>query len=142
MKRIKVLFQQTVIITFFIQMVLVISEIMAWFKGETFDIPWFIPGSIVLMSFLASVPSLVLNININAGKWGNRLIIFLHYIMLFAIVGYGGKVFYWYTTFEGFLQFGVSFTIIYILVWLCMGLMNRHDEKVINEALQKMQDDE
>lgn len=142
MSKVKIILQQTVIISFFIQIVLVIGKTIDWLAGETIDIPWYIPGSIVLVSFLASLPTLLLYVEIPGGKIASRLRLLFHYLLLFAIVGSGGYVFQWYDTARGFCQMAISFTIIYLLVWRCMRLMQKHDEKIINDALQNMRDED
>lgn len=142
MNKIKIVLFQTMIISFFILMVLVIGEIVGFIAGETTDIPWYIPGSIVLISFLASLPSLIFFIRSAANRKVYRVLILLHYLMLFVIVSGGGWLFGWYTTGGGFINLIIAYTVIYGLVWQCMGLMNKHDEKVINEALKDMQDEE
>jgi hypothetical protein len=53
-----------------------------------------------------------------------------------------GYLFHWYTTLTYFLVTSVSFFVIYALVWTFSRFLQKYDEKLINDALLTIRDED
>lgn len=128
----------------FLQMTLIGFLILVWFSVvcafADYQPEWYTPLSIVVIAFLTSLPTLILG-NGENGRTG-KLRIALHYLALLAIVLLGGYVFKWYSGLDGGICLFIVFSVIYISVWIYTSLMYKHDERAINEALEKTHDSE
>lgn len=142
MKRaMKIIFIQMLCINFGMNLVLCFEELLNYFQGNPFSLQWYIPLSFVLISVLASLPSLLL-VYENLGIRWMRLRIVIHFLIVFVIVLGGGYLFRWYTGLTYFFITAGSYVIIYAGVWIIMNALQRHEEKLINSALEKFHDED
>lgn len=70
------------------------------------------------------------------------MLVFGHFLLVALCVLSFGYLFQWYTKLIGMLVVFVSYSVIYVVVWAVTILMFKHDEKVINGALDSVRDSE
>lgn len=139
MSKIKLIFGQTLLISFLSLVVIMISGIIYHFEDGSFGYSWDFPASIVATSFFASLPTLLLFIKAKS-KAAWRMLVVVHFFLVSLCVMSFGYIFKWYTKFYGMLIVFASCTVIYVIVWAVTILMFKHDEKMINSALEGMRD--
>lgn len=139
----RLIFEQTLTVFFFMNCVLIISELLNYILGGTAPtLPWYIPISLMVIAFLTSLPTVIFYIRPEDRHITMKLKVALHYLLLFCIVLGSGYFFKWYSDLTGFIITAVAFTVIYILVWIFTALVFKQDEKKINAALDKIRDEE
>lgn len=140
-ERIRIILAQIVIVSFFMFLGLVVSGIISGVNRMPLTIEWHLPLSMFVTAILTSIPTLILT-----GGFANRLHaavrIAAHFITLYAIVMCGGYFFKWYDGLADFVVISAEFAVIYIVVWVYALLKLKHDEQLINGALDKMRDDD
>ena len=144
MKRCKIIFNQTLMISTGILFGLGIQELIRWLAGGITEIrwPWYIPLTIIFTGLLCSLASLFL-----VDEEGNDVThakgrIALHFITLLAVVTLCGWLFGWYSDFGEFAVIAVMYVLIYVFVWVGSLWIAKSDEKKINEAIKDIQDEE
>ncbi len=139
---VKVLIEQSSLIAFLILVGISIEEFIEFLNGEPFYLDWFIPISIVIVSVLSSLPSLLILKERETDGSNSKWFLILHFLLVYAIVMGAGYFFKWYTTFQYFVYTSLIYVCIYFAVWFVTLLFYRHDEKMINTALESFRDDE
>ncbi len=145
MNRLKLIFEQTMLVSF---MVLCYISVFGLFAlrdtGMGFD--WYIPGSIVLASFLCSLITVFLLYSAVENKDESPVQYYIklvaHFILLYALIMSFGHLFYWYRGTFGFILTSVIYVLIYAGTWVGTILLFRRDEKLISDALDKIRDEE
>ncbi len=143
MKKIKVIFAQTMMVSF---MVLCAISIYGFcvMREKNWSFDWFLPGSIVLASLVSSIITVLLLYN--EGSARSRLFetirTVLHFILLYAIIMAFGHLCYWYRSLSGAIIVSVIYVVVYFGAWGGTAIMFRHDEKVITDALENVRDEE
>lgn len=142
MNKIKVIFQQMVMITSGIFVVIAISGVVSHVRGEVFYLEWYQPLSVLVSGFFCAVPTLMwlTGEELTKKQFIARLV--FHCLLLFGIISLIGYLFRWYTTPGGYLVVAAAYFIIYIFVWLATGWLDKQDEAKINSALKDIQDEE
>ena len=144
MKKWKIVFNQTLMISTGILFGLGVQALIARLFGKdtVIEWPWYIPLSIILTGFLCALATLFLidreGENIASGK--GRIL--LHFIFLLIVVAGCGWLFGWYTDLTEFIVIAVMYVVIYAFVWISSLWMAKTDEKKINEAIKDIQDEE
>ena len=138
----KILIEQSSLIAFLILVGISIEEFIELLNGEPFYLDWFIPVSIVIVSVLSSLPSLLILKERETDGKNSRWFLILHFLLVYVIVMGSGYFFRWYTTFQYFVYKSLIYVCIYFAVWFVTLLFYRHDEKMINTALEAFRDDE
>lgn len=139
-KMLPFIFRQTVLISFFMLLLIGIEGIMEHIAGNTFYLIWYMPMSIVIVGFLCSFPMLVL---FKDGEYTVSLPrVIIHGFLCYAIVMTSGYLFRWYTQPLYFLITSVLFIVIYALVWITSILVNRAETRKINKILEQFRDEE
>lgn len=141
MSKLKLIFGQTLLIGFLSLSAIMISGIFYHLEDASFGYSWNFPLSIVVTSFLASLPTLLLYIKVKS-KTAWRMLVFGHFLLVALCVLSFGYLFQWYTKLIGMLVVFVSYSVIYVIVWAVTILMFKHDEKMINGALDSVRDSE
>lgn len=141
MKVMRTIIQQAMWLCFLMTGVICVEELITYFsEGAFFDLSGYIPLSLLLVSFLASIPTFILYVEL-PGVLG-RLRVGLHFLIVYAVVIASGHLFRWYQSTQGFLVMSVVIVIIYLLVWLFTSLMFQHEARAINAALSRVRDEE
>lgn len=142
MERLKFLFQQTMMISFGIIAGLSIQGIVSHSVEDAFVLQWYHPASIIVTGILCSLPSLLLGGGKEHSRKSFHIRIALHFVFLFAVVMSMGYIFRWYSTIEGAIWIVCDYVIIYVFVWLVSGWLGIINQKEINNALEKIRDEE
>ena len=142
MERIKVLFQQAMMISFGIIVGLAIQGVVSHAIEDSFDLMWYHPLSIVLAGFICTIPNLLLWSERELSKNRYYFRICLHFISLFIIVMLLGYVFKWYSVLEGAIWVAGEFVGIYAFVWIISGWLGLLNQRQINDALDSIRDEE
>ncbi|WP_035777081.1 hypothetical protein [Butyrivibrio sp. AE3004] len=145
MKKIKILIEQTLMVSFMTQCYVSLYGLLVMKKyGYQFD--WYIPGSIVIASFLCSLITVFLLYGKSDRKNYSILIHYIrviaHFILLYVIIMGIGYLCYWYRGIWGFILTSVIYVIIYAGTWVGTILIFRHEEKLISKALDNIRDDD
>ncbi len=72
----------------------------------------------------------------------HNLVTLLHFVLMYIIIIAFGHLCKWYTTMHGFALISVIFVAVYAAAWVGTGIMFRHDEKLISDALESVRDKE
>ena len=102
---------------------------------------WYIPLSVVLVGFLCALASLVLYDETD-NESHQRLRVVIHFILVLGIVSLFGYLFDWYSDLTGYLIIAIMYVIIYTFVWISTLWMLKADEKKINDAIDRIRDEE
>lgn len=142
MKKFKLILEQTFMLSFLIQVVMTLESLYAHFTDGVITFSWYVPLSVVLASFACSLPTLILMTERELPKLLRRLLPLIHCVLLYCLVMGMGYLFRWYTTFTYFIVTSISYFVIYALVWTFSLFLNKYDEKLINDALLAIQDED
>ena len=142
MKKIKLILEQTFMLSFLMQVVMGLEALYSHFTNDPIAFSWYVPLSILLASFLCSIPTLLFMTERELPKLIQRLLPLLHCLLLYVLVMGMGYLFHWYTTLTYFLVTSVSFFVIYALVWTFSRFLQKYDEKLINDALLTIRDED
>ncbi len=143
MKKLKIVMEQTMLVSFLVLCAVSLYGLFVMKKNEwCFD--WYTPGSIVVTSFFCSLVTVLLLYNDKYDKelspLMHNLVTLLHFALMYVIIISFGHFCNWYTTLNGFTLISVIFLIVYAAAWIGTGLMFRHDEKLISDALDNVRD--
>ena len=144
MKKWKIVFNQTLMISTGILFGLGVQKLIEWLcnKDTSINWPWYIPLSIILTGFLCALATLFLIDREGENVASGKVRIVLHFIFLLIVVAGCGWLFGWYTDLTGFIVIAVMYVLIYAFVWISSLWMAKTDEKKINEAIRDIRDDE
>ena len=144
MKRAKIIFNQTLMISTGILFGLGIQALINWLAGGKAEIswPWYIPLSVILTGFLCALATALLIDREGEGRAFGKLAVALHFLALFAVVAGFGRLFGWYEDIEGLLVISAMYILIYGFVWAATLWITRRDEKAINDAIREIRDEE
>lgn len=143
MKKIKVIFNQTLMISTAMLFGLGIQAFIRHLQGKEAMIewPWYIPFSIIIAGFLCALPTWFLLEDDCSTRW-YRLCKVVHFMVLWGIVSLCGLLFQWYTGIKEYISVMVMYVIIYGFVWIATRWLVKRDEIRINEAIREIQDEE
>ena len=143
MEKLKLIFNQTLMISTAILFGLGIAELVEYLMtgDEWMRWQWFIPLSIVFASFVCSVPS-ILFMDDNSSHKAFKLKLLIHFLFIFGAVSLFAKLFGWYDSLQGYLIIAVMIPIVYVFTWAATYWLLKKDEEKINEALDEMRDDD
>ena len=144
MKRMKVILEQTMLVSFLVLCAVSLYGLFVMKKNEwCFD--WYTPGSIVVASLMCSIVTVLMLYN----EWYNTasalkqgIITLILLILIYVIIMVFGHISHWYTTTSGFIRISIIFVVVYAGAWVGTGIMFRHDEKLISDALDNVRDKE
>ena len=145
MNKLKLIFEQTMMVSFMVLCYISVLGLLA-LSGTDTGFPWYIPGSIVLASFFCSLVTVLLlsdagdSKDESPAKYYIKLV--AHFILLYALIMGFGYLFYWYRGTVGFILTSVVYVIIYAGTWVGTRLVFLHDDKIIGDALDKIRDEE
>ena len=143
MEKLKLIFLQTMIISFGMLVMIGISAMLFHFEGEgELTLYWYYPLSMVLSSFLCALPSLLFYSAYKMSRRGFHICVLLHFLIVFAIVMGSGYVFHWYTQWHGAIVVAVEYVVIYFFVWFVTYWVGLTEQKKINKALDDIRDEE
>lgn len=143
MNKMKLIFQQTLMISSGILFGLGIQAMIRYFAEgqEYFTWQWYIPLTVVLTGFLTSLPSLIyLSDEKKEGKQTGKVI--LHFLAVGAMVSLAAYLFDWYETIYEYLIILLMYVLIYNFVWIGTMWIRKSDDRKINEALADIRDEE
>lgn len=135
-KRIKMLFEQVLLVSFLINLAVGIEGVYFWIKDGEFYYRAILPFSVIIGSILTCLPSGLIYTEEVVKPAVRSIRIALHAVITCAVIMLTGYVFKWYTNFNEALYVFVAFVVIYILVWIVMYWLGKSDEKAINNALE------
>ena len=145
MKKLKIVMEQTMLVSFLVLCVVSIIGLLVMRKNE-WSFEWYTPGSIIVASFLCSLATVLLIYNDKYDKelsaLMHNLMTLLHFVLMYIIIIVFGHLCNWYTTMHGFTLISVIFVVVYAAAWVGTGIMFRHDEKLISDALESVRDKE
>lgn len=139
--KLKLIFDQTLMISTGILFLLGVEGVVSHFTGGEFDLYWYHPISIVLTGFCCSFPTLIFGEDFLGGRLFWLRVVF-HCLIEWGIVSLAGWIFHWYSNGQGYLIVMIFYFLIYGFVWLASIWMQKIDEEKINQALQDIQDEE
>lgn len=145
MEKLKLLFQQTLMISTGILFAIGVEGIVAHLTGSSFGLGWYDPLAIIFVGFLCALPTLLLIMTafaIESSRRRFKWIVFLHCMAEFAIVSVAGWIFHWYSTLKGYLVIVIMYFAVYIFAWAGNIWIYKIDESKINHALKNIQDEE
>ena len=119
-----------------------INAVIQHFAGNDISLQWYHPVTIVLTGILCALPTVLLR---DEGRWDRKTFwirVSVHCLSLYAIVVGAGRLFGWYADPEGFISVSIIFFLVYAFVWLSSHWLDKHDEKMINRALDTIRDEE
>lgn len=146
MNRLKLWFEQTMIISFAIFVGIIIEGLVnSVFFGDDlfqFSLSWFQILSVILTGALCSVLTILFltDMNISRNKFIVRIV--LHCLGLYLIVSLFGWFFKWFTNPTGFIMVSVIFVLVYVFVWTVSLWIHKRDDYKINKALNGIRDEE
>lgn len=144
MKKLKLIFNQTLMISTAILFGIGIQSLLLHFTQgtEVLRWQWYIPLSIVLTGFVCSLPTrFFLSID-HLSKGMLYLRIAIHFVSIGGIVSLCGYLFRWYESLQAYLPILAMYVVIYCFVWIATAWMVKLDEKKINDAIKDLQDEE
>ena len=136
MKRLKLFFEQYIMITAGIVFGIAIESAVYRLTGTKLEFPWHLPLSVVVAGILGTLPSLLLVNGDAAAKDLSFRRVTLHFFIVFAAVALTGALFGWFDDLRSFLFVAAIFVCVYAFVWLGTVLVCMHDARVINSALR------
>jgi len=145
MEKIRIILIQTVMVSFMIFCYISLYGVFAMRPyGYCFD--WYIPGSVIVASFLCSIITCILLYG-EAGKnseskFNYYFRIAIHFVLLYLIIMCCGRLFFWYSSFCGFILTSIIYIIVYIATWGATWLIYKHEDRIITQALNKIRDEE
>ena len=142
MKKIKLILEQTFMLSFLMQVVMGLEALYSYLTDDLITFSWYVPLSILLASFLCSIPTLLFLSDRELPRPLRRMLPLLHCILLYALVMGMGYLFHWYSTLTYFLVTSASYFVIYALVWSFSRFLQKYDEKLINDALLTIRDED
>jgi hypothetical protein len=144
MNRLKLIFNQTLMISTGILFGLGIKALIAYISGDQVEISWqwFIPLSIVFTGFLCAIPSVIFLDDEDPFHMHISVKITLHFLAILGVVSICGRLFGWYSDFKEWLAIAVMYVIIYFFVWVATFWLAKSDENKINNALNDIHDEE
>ena len=142
MRKMKLILEQTFLLSFLIQVVMALEALFSYVTGDPVTFSWYVPLTVILASFLCSLPTLILMSEREFPKGVRRLLPIFHILLLYVLTMGMGYLFHWYTTLKYFLVTSVAFFVIYALVWNFSLFLQKYDEKLINDALLAIQDED
>jgi hypothetical protein len=144
MKKMKIVLEQTMMVSFMVLCYVSVYGALVLRKYD-YSFDWYIPGSIVLASFVCSL----LTVFILYGESGKnvssaRIIIrtVVHFILIYAVIMAFGWLFNWYHGVFGFILTSIICAVIYAGAWFGTLLIFKHEEKLISDALDSIRDEE
>lgn len=143
MKKIKIIFNQALMISTAILFGLGVQALIRHLQGKEAMIewPWYIPLSIIITGFLCALPTWFLLEDDRPPKW-YRLCVPVHFFALWGIVSLCGFLFRWYTGIREYIPIVIMYVIIYAFVWIATTWISKREENKINEAIREIQDEE
>lgn len=143
MKYLKLMFQQALLITVGITCAISIEGAIEYLvDGEKYFL-WYMPGSAVIGGILCAIPSALLLIKLWEKTKKQMIIrIIIHCITIYVINALIGWLFKWFTTWSGFIFVTISYFAVYAFAWAGSFLINKQEDKEINEALKDIRDEE
>lgn len=143
MNKAKIIFNQTMMISTAVLFGMGIETAIMFLVAGQYMIEWqwYIPLSVVLVGFLCALASLVLYDETD-NESHQRLRVVIHFILVLGIVSLFGYLFDWYSDLTGYLIIAIMYVIIYTFVWISTSWMLKADEKKINDAIDRIRDEE
>ncbi len=145
MKKIRIILLQTVMVSF---MIFCYISLYGLFVMRPYDycFDWYIPGSVILASFLCSLFTCIL-LYVGAEKNSESKFYYyfriaIHFVLLYLIIMCCGRLFCWYSSVQGFIFTSIIYIIVYIATWGATWLIYKHEDKIITQALNKIRDEE
>lgn len=111
-------------------------------NGDRFSLAWYQPLAILLTGFLCSLAIRILPFDREVSKRAWIIYIAVHFLINLSIVLLMGYLAGWYEDCVSFLITVSFYIIIYAFVWAGMIWFGKHEERIINQALAKMHDEE
>ncbi len=144
MNRIKLIFNQTLMISTGILFGLGIQAMLESFLHNDVTIvwEWYIPFSIIFTGFLCSIPSVVFLDDEGMTKLNFSVKVAIHFFAILGVVSLCGKLFGWYMELSEYLHIVIMYVIIYFFVWVATFWLAKKDEDKINNALKDVMDEE
>lgn len=142
MIKLKILFQQVLMISTGILFIIGINGTRSYLTGSDFDFPWYYPFSIILLALLCALPTSFFILN----DWGVHehfiLNLILHYLSIWIITSTIGWIFNWYSSWRQLLEITIEYSAIYLFVWVTTLWFIKVEDKKINQALKAIRDEE
>lgn len=119
-----------------------IGGVVSHVTATDFEFEWYYPFSIILIGFLCALPTVFLILAEGAGRMRRITRLTLHCLIEFIIVAVVGYLFHWYRTPAQLPGLAIRYFAVYFFVWVASIWSWKVEEKQINEALKKIQDEE
>ena len=142
MEKLKILFQQTLMISIGILFFTGINGLISHLAGTDFYYAWYYPLTIIFIGFLCALPTFLFIMSEWSGQRRFLSNLILHCLSVWVIVSIAGRILKWYFILKQFLMVTMEYILIYIFVWLASMWLIRAEDKIINQALTDIQDKE
>lgn len=144
MKKLLIIFEEALMISVGILFVMGIYGLFAYWDGKVTGgwFPWYMPFSVILTGFLSALATDILPFDKDVSKAMARIRIGIHFLLILLLVSGIGYFSEWYHDWKGYAFVLVSYVIIYIAVWIFMWCIQKHEENLINQLLEKTSDKE
>lgn len=142
MTKFKLMFEQVLLISFGIVIVMSFGGIFAHFTEHDIYFSWYHLLSIPLTGIACSLPSMLLMEMEHMSRKGMILRMVLHCVLVYAITMIMGCLFSWYDSVVGFVAVTVSYFLVYHFVWVGASILGKQEAHEINAALDSIRDEE
>lgn len=142
MNKLKLLFQQTILLSTAILFVIGVEGLAAHFIGWDFELDWYYPACIIFTGFLCSLLTVLIFRDEYTSKRRFIFHVILHCLSEFVVVSVAGFWFHWYDSLSKYWILVIQYFTVYFFAWAATLWVRKVDENRINEVLKKIQDDE
>ena len=106
------------------------------------SLPTFYPWAVMLSGVVGVVPSFLFYFRNEPTRSQFIFRVILHFIFIVIAIMTLGYFFGWYTDFSEGMSVFIGVIIVYVLVWVLSFWLNHTQAKNINDALNRLNDDE
>lgn len=142
MQKVRLIFNQALLISVGMMVVVGIMGCMYHIQGEEFVLPWYLPFSLLACGVACALPTLLLVDDGLLGRFPDYLRKIIHFITVLLVVSVFGYVFKWYADISEYISIMMSYVVIYFVVWIVTLLLYRQEAQQINQALNNIRDEE
>lgn len=141
MDKLKIFLTTTMMVSFLITIVIGITELVEYLTTGAFSyLEGWQPLSVLAVGVCTSIPTVLLLSPDNEKTAWLRIV--LHFIIIMVIVMTSAYIFNWYHGFSGGIITFVEFIVVFSLVWIGNFSILKHEENLVNQALEKIRDEE
>lgn len=143
MRKMKTFFKLAMTISTGILIAMSLEGVLLHFLGnDIFYFQWYHPLSVIVCGIMCALPSMILSGEGRVTRKQAIARLVLHFLLLYALVMFIGKLFHWYGNTAGFMVLSLLFLLVYAFTWVVSLWLEKKEENEINEALKDIRDEE